>query len=182
MGSWASVLPVINPHMAVGVEETQSRSAQRDPLLSQSLAELGGPSGGGQTRQFAPQRFDFRRPVQPQHAPQVLGRVFLETLRAFDAPERHEQEREQAGAQPIKGRAETAVDFLRALEHAAGDQDRQRQEHSGARHGRGGAKERRRIFQQTQTRQQPVGAAVTRIGIVAGDGTLLAGATKSGQV
>ena len=154
MGLGQGVLPVINPHMAVGVEEAQSRAAQGDPLLGQSLAELGGPSGGGQARQFAPQRFDFRRPVQSQHAAQVLGRVLLETLGPFDAPERHEQQRQQAGAQPIKGRAKAAVDFLRALEHAAGDQDRQGQEHSGARHRRGGAKERRRIFQQPQTRQQ----------------------------
>ena len=151
-------------------------------MLGQSLAELGGPSGGGQTGQFAPQCFDFGRPVQPQHPAQVLGRVFLETLRAFDAPERHEQEREQAGAQPIKGRAKVAVDFLRTIENAAGDQNGQRQENSGTRKGRGGTEQRRRIFQQPQARQQPVGAAITRIGVVAGDGTLLVSATKSGQV
>ena len=71
MGLGQGVLPVINPHVAVGVEETQSRSAQGDPLLGQGLAELGGASGGRQASQFAPQRFDFGRPVQPQHPPQV---------------------------------------------------------------------------------------------------------------
>ena len=168
--------------MGVGVEEPQSRSAQRDPLLSQGLAELGGPSGGGQTRQFAPQRFDFRRPVQPQHPAQVLGRVFLETLGAFDAPERHEQECEQAGAQPIKGRAQVAVDFLRTIENAAGDQHGHRQENSGTRDGRGRTKQGRRIFQQPQARQQPVGTAMARISVLAGGRTSLGGGAKSGQV
>jgi hypothetical protein len=50
MGLGQHVLAVINPHVAVGVEKTQSRSAQGDPLLGQSLAELGGPSGNERER------------------------------------------------------------------------------------------------------------------------------------
>ena len=90
MGLGQRVLPVINPHMTVGVEETQRRPAQGDPVLGERLAQLSGASGGGQLRQLAPQRFDFRRPVQPQCPAQVLRRVFLEAFRPFDAPERHE--------------------------------------------------------------------------------------------
>jgi len=44
---------VIDPHVAVGVEETQSRSAQGDPLLGQRLAKLSSALGGGQARQLA---------------------------------------------------------------------------------------------------------------------------------
>ena len=91
--------------------------AQRHPSPGQSLAKLGGASGGGQAGQFAPQRLDLRRPVQPQHPPEVLRRILLQIFRAFDAPQRHQQQREQTGAQSIEARPETAVDFLRALEH-----------------------------------------------------------------
>ena len=78
VGLGQRVLAMVNPHVTVNVEETQRLAARGDPLLGQSLAELGGASGGGQTSQFAPQRFDFGRPIQSQHAPQVLGRIFLE--------------------------------------------------------------------------------------------------------
>ena len=172
---------LIDPHVAVGVKETQGRSAPGHPLLGQSLAELSGPSGRGQAGQFAPERFDFRCPVQSQHAPQVLGRILLKALRTFDAPERHEQERQQTGAQSIKGRTKLAVDFLRAIEKPAGDQDGQRQENSGARDGGSRTKERRRILQQPQARQQSVGAAIRRVGILAGQGLFRGGGATIGH-
>ena len=182
MGFGQRMLAVVNPHVTVGVEETQGGSAQGNPLLGQSLAELNGPSGGGQTCQLAPQRFDFRRPVQPQHSAQVLGRIFLETLRTFDSPERHEQERKQAGAQSVKGRPKAAIDFLRALENAAGRQDRQGQENSSPWNRSGSTKQRRRILQQAQTRQQSVTAPMARIGVVAGRASFCGCGAKSGQV
>ena len=148
VGFGQRVFAVIHPHVAIKVEKAQGRSAQGDPLLGQSLAELSGASGGGQARQFAAQGFDFRRPIQSQHATQIGGRVFLERLRAFDAPQRHEQEREQTGAQPIKGRTQAAVNFLCALENTTGDQDRKRQENPGAWHRRGATKQGRRVLQQ----------------------------------
>jgi hypothetical protein len=44
--------------MAVDVKESQGRSAQGNPLLSQGGAELGGPARGRQTSQFASERFN----------------------------------------------------------------------------------------------------------------------------
>ena len=132
MGLGKSVLAVVDPHMAVDVKESQGRSAQRDPLLSQGGAELGGPARDSQTSQLAPECFNFRCPVQPKHSPQALGRIFFQTLRAFDAPQRHEEQSQKAGAQPIEGRAKAAVDFLGAGEDTAANQDGQRQKNSGA--------------------------------------------------
>ena len=88
LGQW--VLAVIDPHVAVHVEQAQQGAARRDPLLRQRLAQLRRAPGGGQLRQFAPQRFDFGRAVQTQHPAQVLGGVFLETFGPFDPQQRHE--------------------------------------------------------------------------------------------
>ena len=73
MGFGQRVFAGVNPHVPVNVEEPQSVAMRGDPLLGQSLAELGGASGRSQARQLAPQRFDFRRPIQSQHAAQICG-------------------------------------------------------------------------------------------------------------
>ncbi len=108
--------------------------------------------------------------------------MFLEALGAFDPPQRHQQQGEQTGAQSIKGRAERAVDRLRAFKYTADDQDRHRQEHSRTRNCGSATKQRSRVLQQSQARQQAVGYTITRIGVVAGRGRLLGLARKSGQV
>ena len=109
---------------------------------------------GGQAGQLAPQSLDFRRPVQSQHTSEALRRILFEIFRTFDAPQRHQQQREQTGAQSIEARAETAVDFLRALEHPTGHQNRQRQENAGSRNCARRTEQRRRVLQQSQPRQQ----------------------------
>ena len=47
--------------------------------------------------------------------------MFLEGLRPPDAPQRHKQERQQAGAQSVEGWSQAAIDLLCALEDAAGN-------------------------------------------------------------
>ena len=124
VGLGQGMLAVINPHVTVGIEKAQSLASQGNSLLGQGLTKLRRTSHSRQAGQLAPQRFDFGRPIQTQHSSQVLRRVFLEALGPFDAPQRHEQKREQTGAQSIEGRPEAAVDFSGTLQDAAGDQHR----------------------------------------------------------
>ena len=88
------MLTVIDANVAVDIKETQSFSARSDSTLSQSLTELGGASCRSQAGQFAAQSFYLRRTIQSQDPPQILGRMFFESFGAFDAPERHQQQRQ----------------------------------------------------------------------------------------
>ena len=63
MSLWQDQLTVIDPHVAIKVEEAHRLSVRSDPLLGQGRAKLGSASCRCQPCQFAPQRFDFRRSV-----------------------------------------------------------------------------------------------------------------------
>jgi len=79
--------------------------------------------------------------------------MFLERLGALDAPQRHEEESQEGGAQTEKRRSQTPVDLLRALEDAAPHQGRHRQEYAGPWYRVRRAKKRRRVVEQTEAGQ-----------------------------
>jgi hypothetical protein len=76
---------------------------------------------------------------------------------------------------------QAAVDLLGAREHPTGHQDGQGQENSGAGNRRGRAEERWRVLEQPQSCQEPVGAAIHRIDILADPHTFFGRGLKSGQ-
>ena len=57
-------------------------------------------------RELAPERLDLGGSVEPEDAAEVDGTALLERLRTLDAQERHQQQREDAGAQAIEGRTD----------------------------------------------------------------------------
>ncbi len=93
--------------------------------------------------------------------------MFLEPFGTFDAPQRHEQQGEQTGAQTIEGGADAAVDFLSTLEDPTGNEGRQGQQDPGPWDGGAATEQGRRIIQQSQTRHQSVPAAIARVSIEA---------------
>jgi hypothetical protein len=73
--------------------------------------------------------------------------MLLEAFGTFDAPQRHEQQREQTSAQSIESRPERAIDFLGTLKHAAEDQNRHGQEYSRTWNREGRTKQRSCVLQ-----------------------------------
>src|SRR6185369_10293928 len=100
--------------------------------------------------QLASQRFDLGSSIQTQHPAQILWGMFLEAFGTFDPSQRHQEQRQDAGAQPVKGRSQTAINLLSAFEHTSSDESRQGQQNSSPRHTGPGTKERSRIVQEAE--------------------------------
>jgi len=108
--------------------------------------------------------------------------VLLEGLRAFDAQERHQEQRHHGRAQPVERRADAAVDLRRHLEHAAVDQCRDRQQRSGGGDLRAAGEHGRRVFEQAQAGQHPIDTAIEGIRIERHGQRLGNRARRTGQV
>ena len=93
----------------------------------------------------------------------ILGAVLLERLGALDAQQRHQEQREDGRAQAVEGRADADVGLARAVEDAAGDERRHREQHARARDAGACAEERHRVVQQAQAGEEAVDDAVRRI-------------------
>jgi len=107
----------------------------------------------------------------------------LRLLGTFDAPQGHEQERQERGAQAEERRAQAAVDLLRTVEKPAGNQSRHRQQHASPWHVRTGAEQWCGILQQPQPRQQPIAPTIRGVGVEGARRRVFrSGCRKSGQV
>src|SRR5215471_17734106 len=103
-------------------------SALIDPQTRKLCAQLLGAMVCRQAGEPSPQRLYFRRPVEPEQ-PAKCGRVeLLEMLGPLDPQQRHEEERQQRGAQAIKGRTDLTVEFAADLKQSALDQAWKRQQ------------------------------------------------------
>lgn len=87
-----TVLAMISAHMAVDVEESHRLATPLNAVLGQGLAELGGAFEEGQPREFAPERFNFRSPIDSKHPAQICRRMFLQTLGPLNPPQCHQQQ------------------------------------------------------------------------------------------
>jgi hypothetical protein len=83
---------------------------------------------------------------------------------------------------PKNAGPQTPVDLVRALEDAAPDQGRNRQEYAGAWQRLGRAEKRRRVVEQAQTCQQAIASSIGGIAIRADRGLGDGRRRKSGQV
>src|SRR5881409_30338 len=108
--------------------------------------------------------------------------MFLEAFGTLDAPERHQEERQDRRAQSVESGADTAVDLTSTLEDPALDEGRHCQEDSCTGHARPRAEKRRRIINEPQVREETIGAAVGGILIQGERQGLFRGGWKSGQV
>ncbi len=175
------MLAVVHAHVTVHVEEAERGASCGDAALGERAAELGGATEGRQAGELPAQGLDLGRSVQAKNAAQIIGGVFLDVLGTLDAPQRHEQQRNDAGAQAVEGRADAAVHVAGAREDAAGDQCGDRQQHAGARHARAGPEQGCRVVQQAKIGEEPVDLAVGRIR-VRRRGQRLVVLQESGQV
>ena len=89
----------------------------------------------GKPRELAADGLYLRGSVEPEHATEELRVMFLQRLGTLDAPQRHQQEGQQRGAQSVEGRSDLAVDLGCNLEDAAGRQQRHRAQYPRTRHG-----------------------------------------------
>src|SRR6516162_5648083 len=103
-------------------------SALIDTQTRKLCAQLLGAMVCRQAGEPSPQRLHFRRPVEPEQ-PAKCGRIaLLEMLGPLDPQQRHEEERQQRGAQAIKGRTDLTVEFAADLKQSALDQAWKRQQ------------------------------------------------------
>jgi hypothetical protein len=90
-------------------------------MFGQGTPKVGGLPEGGQTGELPTDGLDFRRPVESQHAAEILRRALLETLGPLDAKQRHQDEGDQSRAKAVEGRSDIGVDLVSAFEYAAGE-------------------------------------------------------------
>ncbi|OQC72251.1 MAG: hypothetical protein BWX44_01764 [Spirochaetes bacterium ADurb.Bin001] len=126
VGLGESMFAVIDAHVTVHVEETHGLAALSDSFLGQGLPQLSRPPEGGQALEFAAEGLDFRGTVHAQDPSQILRAIFLESFGTADAPQGHEEQGQESGAQAEEGRPQAVVDLLGPVEDAAGDQGRHR--------------------------------------------------------
>jgi len=93
--------------------------------------------------------------------------MLLESLGALDAPQRHEQQRQQGRSQAVEGRADLAIDLMGDAEDATGHEHRHGAEHSRTRHGLGVAEHGCRVVEHAEAGQQTIPCAVHRVHIEA---------------
>src|SRR5262245_24626382 len=95
--------------MSINVQEPHEMSALVDAHARKFGAQLLGAMLRGKAGEAAPQRLHLRRAVEPQKSTECGGVFLLEMLGPLDAQQRHEQKREQRGAQAIEGGTHVTV-------------------------------------------------------------------------
>jgi hypothetical protein len=110
-----AALAVIGTYVAVDVEKPHEMSTLIDPQARELCAQLLGALVGGQPGELAPQSLHFRRPIQTEQSSERGRVLLLEVLGTLHAEQRHEQQREQARAQAIEGRADFTVELAADL-------------------------------------------------------------------
>ena len=117
----------------------------------------------GEQPDLAADRLDLRRPVQPEH-PAQRGRVDPGgALRAGLPQQGAEHALAQHRVQRVEPVGQLAVDGVRGVEQPGCRQRGQRQEQSRERGSGAPGEHRRRVPDQPERRQRPLGAAVDRI-------------------
>lgn len=167
MGLGQRALAVVHPHVPVDVEEPEGGAPGRHAPLGQQASEALGAAQAGQARELVAQGLDLGGPVQSEEPAQIGRRVLLERFGALDAQQRHEQQREERGPQPVERRADGAVDLARDGEHPGGDQGGEGEQDPGARHVVATAEERGGVVEQAHVSQEPIEAAVRWIAVQA---------------
>ena len=162
-----SVLAVVDPHVAVDVEEAHELTARCDAKARQRCSQLLGLVVVGQTAELASDGLDLRGAVEPQHATERLRVMLLDGLGALEAPERHHEQGQERRPQAVEGRADLAVDLVGDAEDAAGDEHWDGAEHRRTRHGLGVAEDRRRVVEKTAACQQAIPGAIGRVDVEA---------------
>jgi hypothetical protein len=153
--------------MAVNVQEPHEMSALIDTPTRKLRAQLLGTMARREAREPAPQRLDFRRPVEPKDSAERRRVAFLEVLGPLDAQQRHEQERQQRRAQAIEGRTDFTVELAADPKQPALDQTRQCDQDAGTRNRGAVAEERRGIIEQPQIGELPIEGPIARVAIEA---------------
>src|ERR1700730_5129753 len=142
--------------MAVNVQKSHEMSALIDAPPRKLRAQLLGAMVRREAGEPAPQRLHFRRSVEPEQSAES-GRVpFLEMLGPLDAQQRHEQERQQRGAQAIEGRTDFTVELAADPKQPALDQARESEQDADTGNRGPLAKERCGIIEQPQIGELPI--------------------------
>ena len=105
------VLPVIGAYMAIDVQEPHQIAALSDAQARQFRSQLFGVMMGGEARELAPQRLDLGRPIKPEDSAEGRRVALFELLGPLDTQQRHEQQRQQRGAQAVEGRTDFTVEL-----------------------------------------------------------------------
>ncbi len=171
-------MAVVDPDVAVDVEEPQGLPPLLDAAVGQGAPELGGLPEGGKTDEFSAHGLDFWRPVEAQDAAEVLRRTLLEAFGSLDAQERHQDERDEGGAQAVVGGAGGGAGAAGAFAHAALEECGDGAAEPRVRDPVLGLEQRRRVLEQPQGREEAIHDAVHGIG-VGGGGQVVC--RKSGQ-
>ena len=89
--------------------------------------------------------------------------MLLERLGTPDAPQRHQQQRQQRGPQAVEGRADVAVELSGDPKDTALYQQRDSEHHARSSHGRRLAENRSGVIEQSHAGQQTIEDAIARV-------------------
>src|SRR6516164_5344942 len=158
---------MIGAHVTVDVQKAHEMPALTDTHTRELCAELLSAMARGETREPAPQRFHFRRAVEPEQPAECSWIPLLEMFGPLTPEQRHKQQRQQRRAQTIESRADLTVELATDLEQPALDQARQSQQDAGSRNRGSITKQRCSILQQPEIGELPIQGSVARVAIQA---------------
>src|ERR1700751_4378156 len=158
---------MIGAHVTVDVQKAHEMSAPIDTHTRKLCAKLVGARAPAWTGEPAPQRFHFRRAVEPKQPAERSWIPLLEMFGPLYPQQRHKQERQQRRAQTIESRANLTVELAADPQQPALDQARQSQQDAGSRNRGSITKQRCGILQQPEIGELPIEGSVARVAIEA---------------
>jgi len=136
-----------------------------DAQTCQFCAQWLGALVGGEPAELTPEGLHFRHSIKPQQSSQRGRVVFLQMLRTLNAQQRHEQQREQACAQAIEGRADFTIELAADPQQPAFHQSWEGKQHTHPGDARAVTEQRCGIIEHPQMGELPIDAAIARVAI-----------------
>ena len=154
MAGELGLVAVVDPHMAVDVEDAGLFRGRRHPLAAQFGAPFHRLAALGEQADLLPQGAHLRRPVQPEQLAPLAGGAMAQGFEGVQPRQRHERQQQEQGVQPVValGQGEKA---FRRVQQADRQQGGQRAQHTAVWHVQRRLEVRRDGGKRTQAGRRP---------------------------